>query len=142
RPEMRDGRRKTLLPTVHCGILARRDVPEHMAALEVHGIPAIDLVVVNLYPFRQAVAKPGCTLADAIENIDIGGPALLRAAAKNYAGVAVLADPSDYSKVLAEMGERGGALSEGTRFALAQKAFAHSAAYEAAIGNYLTGLAG
>src|SRR5438046_9316752 len=102
-PEMLDGRVKTLHPKVHGGILARRDVPEHMAALEVHGIPAIDLVVVNLYPFRQAVAKPGCTLADAIENIDIGGPALLRAAAKNYAHVSVVVDPADYAKLLAEL---------------------------------------
>src|SRR6266487_1407792 len=141
-PEMLDGRVKTLHPRLHAGILARRDSPAHLAAIKAAGIEPIDLVVVNLYPFARTVAKPNCTLAEAIENIDIGGPSMLRAAAKNYAGVAVLADPSDYSKVLAEMGERGGALSEGTRFALAQKAFAHSAAYEAAIGNYLTGLAG
>jgi phosphoribosylaminoimidazolecarboxamide formyltransferase/IMP cyclohydrolase len=140
-PEMLDGRVKTLHPRLHAGILARRDSPAHLAAIEAAGIEPIDLVVVNLYPFARTVAKPNCTLAEAIENIDVGGPSMLRAGAKNYAGVAVVTDPSDYSKLLAEMGERGGALSEGTRFALAQKAFAHSAAYEAAIGNYLTGFA-
>ena len=141
-PEMLDGRVKTLHPRLHAGILARRDSPAHLAAIKAAGIDPIDLVVVNLYPFALTVAKPDCTLAEAIENIDVGGPSMLRAGAKNYAGVAVVTDPSDYSKLLAEMGERGGALSEGTRFALAQKAFAHSAAYEAAIGNYLAGLAG
>jgi len=141
-PEMLDGRVKTLHPRLHAGILARRDSPAHLAAIKAAGIEPIDLVVVNLYPFARTVAKPDCTLAEAIENIDVGGPSMLRAGAKNYAGVAVVTDPSDYSKLLAEMGERGGALSEGTRFALAQKAFAHSAAYEAAIGNYLAGLAG
>jgi len=139
-PEMLDGRVKTLHPKLHAGILARRDSPAHLAAIEAAGIEPIDLVVVNLYPFARTVSKPNCTLAEAIENIDVGGPSMLRAGAKNYAGVAVVTDPSDYSNLLAEMGERGGALSEGTRFALAQKAFAHSAAYEAAIGNYLTGL--
>ncbi len=140
-PEMLDGRVTTLHPRLHAGILARRDSPAHLAAIKAAGIEPIDLVVVNLYPFARTVAKPNCTLAEAIENIDIGGPSMLRAAAKNYAGVAVVTDPSDYSKLLAEMGKHGGALSEGTRFTLAQKAFAHSAAYEAAIGNYLTGLA-
>ena len=140
-PEMLDGRVKTLHPRLHAGILARRDSPAHLAAIKAAGIEPIDLVVINLYPFAQTVARPDCTLAEAIENIDVGGPSMLRAGAKNYAGVAVVADPTDYSKLLAEMAERGGALSEGTRFALAQKAFAHSAAYEAAIGNYLTGLA-
>ena len=141
-PEMLDGRVKTLHPRLHAGILARRDSPAHLAAIKAAGIEPIDLVVVNLYPFARTVAKPDCTLAEAIENIDVGGPSMLRAGAKNYAGVAVVTDPSDYSKLLAEMGERGGALSEGTRFALAQKAFAYSAAYEAAIGNYLAGLTG
>jgi len=140
-PEMLDGRVKTLHPRLHAGILARRDSPEHMAAIKAAGIEPIDLVVVNLYPFAQTVAKPNSTLAEAIENIDVGGPGMLRAAAKNYAGVAVVTDPSDYPKLLAEMEERGGALSEDTRFALAQKAFAYSAAYEAAIANYLTALA-
>src|SRR6266849_2322818 len=140
-PEMLDGRVKTLHARLHAGILARRDSPAHLAAIKAAGIEPIDLVVVNLYPFAQTAAKPNCILAEAIENIDVGGSSMLRAGAKNYAGVAVVTDPSDYSKVLAEMEERGGALSDGTRFALDQKAFAQSAAYEAAIGNYLTGLA-
>ena len=140
-PEILDGRVKTLHPRLHAGILARRDSPEHLAAIKAAGIEPIDLVVVNLYPFAQTVAKPNSALAEAIENIDVGGPSMLRAAAKNYAGVAVVTDPSDYPKLLAEMAERGGALSEDTRFALAQKAFAYSAAYEAAIANYLTALA-
>src|SRR5438876_12129757 len=113
-----------------------------MVEIQAAGIEPIDLVVVNLYPFEQTVANPECTLAEAIENIDVGGPSMLRAGAKNYAGVAVVTDPSDYPELLAEMGKHSGALSEGTRFALAKKAFAHSAAYEAAIANYLTGLTG
>ena len=137
-PEMLDGRVKTLHPKVHAGILARRDVPEHMEAVETAGIPTIDIVVVNLYPFTQTVAKPDCSLAEAIENIDIGGPALLRAAAKNYQSVAVLTDASDYDKVLGEMESSGGALSERTRFDLARKALSHTAAYDGAISNYLT----
>jgi phosphoribosylaminoimidazolecarboxamide formyltransferase/IMP cyclohydrolase len=141
-PEMLDGRVKTLHPRVYAGILARRDSPAHMAAIGSAGIDPIDLVVVNLYPFAQAVAKPGCTLEEAIENIDIGGPSMLRAAAKNYAGVAVVSDPSDYPRVLSEMRESHGALPEATRFELAKKAFAHSAAYDAAIGGYLAGLSG
>jgi len=136
-PEMLDGRVKTLHPRLHAGILARRDSPDHLAAIRAAGIEPIDLVVVNLYPFVQTIARPDCTLAEAIENIDIGGPSMLRAAAKNYAGVAVVTDPSDYAALLSEMGERGGALSEGTRFAFARKAFAHSAGYEAAISSYL-----
>jgi phosphoribosylaminoimidazolecarboxamide formyltransferase / IMP cyclohydrolase len=139
-PEMLDGRVKTLHPRLHGGILARRDVPAHMAAIKAADIEPIDLVVVNLYPFAQTVAKSGCTLEDAIENIDIGGPSLLRAGAKNYAGVAVVSDPADYPKLLGEMRVHGGAVSEATRFALAKKAFAHSAAYEAAISNHLAGL--
>ena len=139
-PEMLDGRVKTLHPRIHAGILARRDSPEHLAAIRAAGIEPIDLVVVNLYPFERTVARPDCTLAEAVENVDIGGPSMLRAAAKNYAGVAVVTDPSDYSRLLAEMTENGGALSESTRFALARKGFAHSAAYEAAIGNYLTAI--
>ncbi|HXX85777.1 MAG TPA: bifunctional phosphoribosylaminoimidazolecarboxamide formyltransferase/IMP cyclohydrolase [Casimicrobiaceae bacterium] len=137
-PEMLDGRVKTLHPKVHGGILARRDVPAHVAALEAHGIPAIDLVVVNLYPFRETVAKPGCTLADAIENIDIGGPTLVRAAAKNYAHVGIVVDPADYPALLEELRATGGKLKLATRFALARKAFAHTAAYDGAIANYLT----
>ncbi len=137
-PEMLDGRVKTLHPKVHAGILARRDVPAHRAALAEHGIPAIDVVVVNLYPFRETVAKPGCSLDDAIENIDIGGPAMVRAAAKNYAHVGVVVDPADYSALLAELREGGTTLSAATRFRLAQKAFSHTAAYDGAISNYLT----
>jgi phosphoribosylaminoimidazolecarboxamide formyltransferase/IMP cyclohydrolase len=141
-PEMLDGRVKTLHPKVHAGILARRDAREHMAALERTGIPPIDLVVVNLYPFAATVARPGCTLAEAIENIDIGGPAMLRSAAKNHEHVAVVTDPADYGAVLKEMESAGGALGAATRLALAQKAFSHTAQYDGAISNYLTALDG
>jgi len=134
--EMLDGRVKTLHPKIHGGLLARRDHPEHMEAIRAAGIAPIDLLVVNLYPFAAAVADPDCTLEAAVENIDIGGPAMLRAAAKNYAGVAVLVDPADYARVLAEL--RAGGVSEATRFALAKKAFAHTAAYDGAIANYLS----
>ena len=137
-PEMLDGRVKTLHPKVHGGILARRDLEAHRQALSAHGIPTIDLVVVNLYPFRETVAKPGCTLDDAIENIDIGGPSMVRAAAKNWPHVGIVVDPDDYRAVLAEIGERGGTLTDATRFRLMQKAFAHTAAYDAAIANWLT----
>ncbi len=137
-PEMLDGRVKTLKPKVHAGILARRDLPEHVATLEEHGIPTIDLVVVNLYPFAATIAKPGCTLEDAIENIDIGGPTMVRAAAKNYQHVAIVTDPMDYSSVLSEIATNGGAVSDATCFDLAKKAFSHTAAYDAAISNYLT----
>ena len=137
-PEMLDGRVKTLHPRVHAGILARRDIPAHMQAMDAQRIPTIDIVVVNLYPFAQAVAKPDCTLAEAIENIDIGGPSLLRAAAKNYRDVAAVTDPSDYAAVLAEMESSGGAVSLPTRYGLARKAFSHTAAYDSAISNYLT----
>jgi phosphoribosylaminoimidazolecarboxamide formyltransferase/IMP cyclohydrolase len=137
-PEMLDGRVKTLHPKVHGGILARRDAPEHLAALKAHGIPAIDLVVVNLYPFRATVARVGCTLEEAIENIDIGGPTLVRAAAKNYAHVGVVVDPADYAALLAELRANKATLSAATRFRLAQKAFSHTAAYDGAISNYLT----
>lgn len=137
-PEMLDGRVKTLHPKVHGGILARRDSLEHSAALSKHGIPTIDLVVVNLYPFRATVAKPGCTLEDAIENIDIGGPALVRAAAKNHANVGVVVDPADYAAILDELRSNGQRLGDATRFRLAQKAFSHTAAYDGAISNYLT----
>ncbi|MBP7658615.1 MAG: bifunctional phosphoribosylaminoimidazolecarboxamide formyltransferase/IMP cyclohydrolase [Burkholderiaceae bacterium] len=139
-PEMLDGRVKTLHPKVHGGLLARRDLPEHMAALDAHGIGTIDLLVVNLYPFQRAVADPACTLDDAIENIDIGGPAMLRAAAKNYGGVAVVVEPSDYAGVLAQIQASGG-VADATRFDLARKVYAHTAQYDAAIANWLTGLA-
>ena len=137
-PEMLDGRVKTLHPKVHAGILARRDSSEHAAALAEHAIPPIDLVVVNLYPFRETIARAGCTLAEAIENIDIGGPTLVRAAAKNYAGVGVVVDPDDYAALLHELKTHAGTLTAATRFALAQKAFSHTAAYDGAISNYLT----
>ena len=137
-PEMLDGRVKTLHPKVHAGILARRDDPAHAAALEMHGIPTIDLVVVNLYPFRETVAKPGCTLDEAIENIDIGGPTMIRAAAKNWQHVGVVVDPMDYDAILAELGANDGVLSTTTRFALARKAFSHTASYDGAISNWLT----
>jgi phosphoribosylaminoimidazolecarboxamide formyltransferase/IMP cyclohydrolase len=137
-PEMLDGRVKTLHPKVHAGILARRDVRAHALALELHGIPPIDLVVVNLYPFRETVAKDGCTLDDAIENIDIGGPTLLRAAAKNWQHVGVVVDPADYDALLAELVAGEATLSAPTRFALAQKAFSHTASYDGAISNWLT----
>jgi phosphoribosylaminoimidazolecarboxamide formyltransferase / IMP cyclohydrolase len=136
-PEMLDGRVKTLHPKVHGGVLARRDLPEHMAAIQAAGIEPIDLVVVNLYPFMQTVARPDCTLADAIENIDIGGPTMVRAAAKNYPGVAVVTDPADYAGILAALESEGG-ISEAASLALATKAFTHTAAYDGAISNYLT----
>jgi phosphoribosylaminoimidazolecarboxamide formyltransferase/IMP cyclohydrolase len=136
-PEMLDGRVKTLHPKVHAGILARRDLPAHMASLAGHAIPTIDLVVVNLYPFRETVAKPGCTLEDAIENIDIGGPSMVRAAAKNWPHVGIVVDPEDYPAVLAELAQQR-ELSDATRFRLMRKAFAHTASYDGAIANWLT----
>ncbi len=137
-PEMLDGRVKTLHPRIHGGLLARRDQPEHMAALAAHGIGTIDLLVVNLYPFAQAIAKADCTLDDAIENIDIGGPAMLRAAAKNWQDVAVVIDPTDYPRVLAEL--KAGGVQRATKFMLAKKVFAHTAAYDGMIANYLSAL--
>lgn len=139
-PEMLDGRVKTLHPKVHGGILARRDFPEHVAALEQHGIPTIDMVVVNLYPFQQTVAKAECSLEDAIENIDIGGPTMLRSSAKNHKDVTVIVDPSDYAVVLAEMKANNNVVSYDTKFTLAKKVFAHTAQYDGAITNYLTSL--
>lgn len=138
-PEMLDGRVKTLHPKIHGGLLARRDVPAHMNALREAGIEPIDLVVVNLYPFQATVADPDCRFDDAIENIDIGGPSMLRAAAKNHAGVAVVVDPVDYGRVLEELRESG-AVGDATRLALAKKVFAHTAAYDGAIANYLYAL--
>ncbi len=137
-PEMLDGRVKTLHPRIHGGLLARRDMPAHMAALAAEGIDTIDLLVVNLYPFAQATARPECTLDDAIENIDIGGPAMLRAAAKNWPDVTVLIDPADYAPVLAEW--REGGVQRATRLRLARKVFAHTAAYDGMISNYLSAL--
>ncbi|MFZ6731545.1 bifunctional phosphoribosylaminoimidazolecarboxamide formyltransferase/IMP cyclohydrolase [Undibacterium sp. Ji42W] len=139
-PEMLDGRVKTLHPKVHGGILARRDFPEHVAALEQHGIPTIDMVVVNLYPFQQTVAKGECSLEDAIENIDIGGPTMLRSSAKNHKDVTVIVDPADYAVVLAEMKANQNVVSYDTKFTLAKKVFAHTAQYDGAITNYLSSL--
>ena len=138
-PEMLDGRVKTLHPGIHAGLLARRDDPAHLAALRGAGIATIDLVVVNLYPFQATVADPDCRLEEAIENIDIGGPAMLRSAAKNHAAVAVLVDPADYARVLRQI-RADGEVSPSTRFELAAKVFAHTAAYDGAIANYLTSL--
>jgi phosphoribosylaminoimidazolecarboxamide formyltransferase/IMP cyclohydrolase len=134
-PEIMDGRVKTLHPAIHGGLLGRRDVDAGVMAQ--HGIAPIDLVVVNLYPFEATVARDGCTRPDAIENIDIGGPAMIRAAAKNHAFVAVVVEPADYDDIVAELRAGGAALGEATRRRLARKAFAHTATYDAAIWNYL-----
>ena len=143
-PEMLDGRVKTLHPKVHGGILGIRGNAAHEATMKQHAIPTIDLVVVNLYPFAQTVAKKDCALEDAIENIDIGGPTMVRAAAKNHGneagGVGIVTEPEDYAPVLAELKSNGGALSYKTRFALAKKAFTHTARYDGQIANWLTSL--
>ena len=138
-PEMLDGRVKTLHPKVHGGLLARRDVPEHMAALKEHCIDTIDLLVVNLYPFEATVAKPGCTLEDAIENIDIGGPAMVRSAAKNWKDVGVLTDASQYAGVLAEL-KADGKLTDKTKFALSVAAFNRISQYDGAISDFLSSI--
>jgi phosphoribosylaminoimidazolecarboxamide formyltransferase/IMP cyclohydrolase len=138
-PEILDGRVKTLNPRVHAGLLARRDMAEHMAAMTQHGIDPIDILCVNLYPFEQAVARPDCAFDDAIENIDIGGPAMLRAAAKNHGSVAVLVDPADYPALLGELRTHG-RVGSAMRFELAKKVFAHTARYDGAISNYLSSL--
>ena len=137
-PEMMEGRVKTLHPKVHGGILARRDRPGHVQAMEQHGIPPIDMVVVNLYAFEQTVAKPGCSMEDAIENIDIGGPAMVRAAAKNHAFVTVATDPADYASLTQKMKASGGKLGLAERYALAAKAFSHTAEYDGMISSWLT----
>jgi phosphoribosylaminoimidazolecarboxamide formyltransferase/IMP cyclohydrolase len=137
-PEMMEGRVKTLHPKVHGGILARRDSPSHLQSMREHDIPPIDMVVVNLYPFAQTVAKPGCTLEDAIENIDIGGPAMVRAAAKNHEFVAVVTDPADYASIIAKLASGKGKLDFAERFRLAAKAFSHTAEYDGMISNWLT----
>jgi phosphoribosylaminoimidazolecarboxamide formyltransferase / IMP cyclohydrolase len=141
-PEMLDGRVKTLHPKIHGGILARRADPSHQAQMRAHGIEPIDLVVVNFYPFEQTVAKPDVSLEDAIENIDIGGPTLVRAAAKNHDDVAVVVDPADYTAIAQEFEANGGAITAQTRFRLARKAFARVTAYDCAISNYLGSHAG
>ena len=139
-PEMMDGRVKTLHPRVHGGILARRDLAHHLDAMKQHDIPAIDMVVVNLYPFAATIAKIDVTLEDAIENIDIGGPAMVRASAKNYPFVAIVTESGDYQKLMVEMKAQDGALSHDTRFALAKKAFAHTAEYDGMISTWLSSL--
>jgi phosphoribosylaminoimidazolecarboxamide formyltransferase / IMP cyclohydrolase len=136
-PEMLDGRVKTLHPNVHGGLLARRDLPEHMAALAKHGIQTIDILAVNLYPFEATVAKVGCTLDDAIENIDIGGPAMVRSAAKNWRDVVVLTDAAQYADVLAQL-KASGEVSAATKFALSVAAFNRISNYDAAISDYLS----
>ncbi|MFM9912141.1 MAG: bifunctional phosphoribosylaminoimidazolecarboxamide formyltransferase/IMP cyclohydrolase [Methylophilaceae bacterium] len=137
-PEMLDGRVKTLHPKVHGGLLGRRDLPEHVAAMQAAGIPNIDMLVVNLYPFEATVAKADCTLEDAIENIDIGGPAMVRSAAKNWQDVTVLTDAAQYADVLTEMKNNGGATSKATRFALSVAAFNRISNYDGAISDYLS----
>jgi phosphoribosylaminoimidazolecarboxamide formyltransferase / IMP cyclohydrolase len=136
-PEMMDGRIKTLHPKIHGALLGKRDNAEHMKQMKTHGIEPIDLVVVNLYPFEKTVAKPDCTLEEAIENIDIGGPTMLRSSAKNYHDVAVVTDPQDYEKITEEMKKSGGALSLETRFRLAKKVFKLTSRYDKAITEYL-----
>ncbi len=134
-PELLDGRVKTLHPAVHAAVLARRDSPEHLAAIADHGIVAIDLVAVNLYPFQMTISQPGVSFADAVENIDVGGPSMLRSAAKNHEFVLPVVDPTDYTKVL-EMLRRGG-ITPAARRDLAAKVFAHTAEYDAAIAGFL-----
>ena len=138
-PEMLDGRVKTLHPKIHGGLLGRRDVAEHIAAMHQHDIPPIDLVCVNLYPFEQVTSR-GCSLEEAIENIDIGGPSMLRSAAKNHDAVTVVVDPADYATVLAEMRAHGGATTRATRERLARQVFCTTAAYDGMIADYLGNL--
>jgi phosphoribosylaminoimidazolecarboxamide formyltransferase/IMP cyclohydrolase len=137
-PEMLDGRVKTLHPKVHGGLLSRRNNPKDMEEIKKHGIDTIDMVVVNLYPFEETVSRPSVTFEDAIENIDIGGPAMLRSASKNFRDVAVLVDPSDYGKILQEMKDLHSDLSFETRLHLAKKVFSHTSRYDTIIAEYLT----
>jgi phosphoribosylaminoimidazolecarboxamide formyltransferase / IMP cyclohydrolase len=139
-PEMLDGRVKTLHPMVHGGLLARRDSKEHMDAIAAHGIAPIDMLVINLYPFNQTVAKEDCSFDEAVENIDIGGPAMLRAAAKNHQDVTVLISPEDYEAILTEMKANQNTVSYESNLRLAKKVFAHTAQYDGAIANYLSSL--
>src|SRR5512136_3293766 len=136
-PEMLDGRVKTLHPKVHGGLLGQRSKTEHVKKMNEHGILPIDLVAVNLYPFEATVARENCTLEEAIENIDIGGPTMLRSSAKNYPDVTVVVDPADYQPVLNEMKKSGGAVSKETNFRLAKKVYALTAKYDKAISEYL-----
>ena len=136
-PEMMDGRVKTLHPKVHGGLLGLRDNPEHVEMMKAHGIKTIDMVVVNLYQFEKTVAKEGVTLEEAIENIDIGGPSMLRSSAKNFRYVTVIVDPADYEVVLREMKTTGGETTLKTRFRLARKVFQLTHQYDGAISEYL-----
>jgi phosphoribosylaminoimidazolecarboxamide formyltransferase/IMP cyclohydrolase len=136
-PEMLDGRVKTLHPKVHGGLLGKRSNPEHVNKMKEYGIDPIDMVIVNLYPFEETVAKKDCTLEDAIENIDIGGPTMLRSAAKNYEAVTVIIDPADYSRVINEMKSNNGIVTAETNFYLAKKVFQRTAQYDTAITAYL-----
>src|SRR3954463_7582852 len=136
-PEMMDGRVKTLHPKIHGGLLALRDNPEHVAAMKQHGIEPIDLVCINLYPFAQTIAKPGVTFEEAIENIDIGGPSMIRSAAKNHRFVLVVTSPDRYEKVLGDLREHDGSSCGTHRLKQAQRAFAHTAEYDSLIANYL-----
>jgi phosphoribosylaminoimidazolecarboxamide formyltransferase/IMP cyclohydrolase len=141
-PEMLDGRVKTLHPKIHGGILGQRENPEHVKTMNKHGINPIDMVVVNLYPFEATVAKPNCTMEEAIENIDIGGPSMIRSAAKNYRDVAVVVDPGDYEDLISELRTNDGKISAQTRFRLAKKVFHMTAEYDTAISNYLSTVEG
>lgn len=136
-PEIMDGRVKTLHPKVHGGILNIRDNAEHQMAMETHGIKHIDMIVVNLYPFKEVISQ-GCTFEEAIENIDIGGPSMIRAAAKNFKYVTVVVDPEDYPKVIENIGANDGAITEDLRFYLAKKVFLLTSDYDAAIYSYLS----
>jgi len=135
-PEIMDGRVKTLNPYIHGGILSVRDNQEHLTQMQEHGIKGIDLVVVNLYPFKETIAKPNVELAEAIENIDIGGPAMIRAAAKNFKFVTIVTNPARYEEVAAQV-EASGEVADSLRLQLAQEAFAHTADYDTAIKDYL-----
>ena len=137
-PEMLDGRVKTLHPKVHGGLLSRRDNPKDMEEIKKYGIELIDMVVVNLYPFEETISKPGVTFDDAIENIDIGGPTMLRSASKNFKDVAVVVDPADYEPIIKEMKSRNGDLSYSKRLELATKVFKHTSRYDTIIADYLT----
>lgn len=137
-PEMLDGRVKTLHPRIHGGLLSRRDNPNDMDEIKKYGIDTIDMVVVNLYPFEETISKPGVSFTEAIENIDIGGPAMLRSASKNFQDVAVIVDPADYEKIIKEMKNLNGDLTYKTRLELAKKVFGHTSRYDGLIADYLT----